>query len=228
MLELAPVAFVLVFAAIIGLIGWLLVRTVRRNRAPRNPAVGHDLARLAAERGWHYTPRDDEFLRRFDGYPFGRGGQLRPALDLVTGTHRGREFACFQFAPPRSLSPGEGSAEIGYTRVVAVTLPAPVPTLVLSPARSAPRWTRRYTTGDDAFDRTFAVGTEDEPFADHVLTEPVRRWLLANPPAGALRLGGPSLVAWNADTGGFAASMVEPAVAHLSDLLDQIPPDALR
>lgn len=228
MAELAPVVFMLVFAAVIGLIVWVLVRTIRRNRALRDPAVGQELARVAAERGWQYTPRDDEFLRRFDGYPFGRGGRLRPALDLVTGTHRGREFACFQFSPPRSLPPGEGSAAIDYARVFAVSLPAPVPNLVISPGKSTPRWTRRYTTGDDAFDRTFAVGTEDEPFADRVLTEPVRRWLLAHPPASSLRLGGPNLVAWHADNGGFDANMVEPAVAHLSDLLDQIPPDALR
>ncbi|MPZ85251.1 MAG: hypothetical protein GEV28_34640 [Actinophytocola sp.] len=225
---LAPVAFVLVFAAIIALMAWLVVRTARRNRAPRDPAVSHDLARLAADRGWRFTPRDDGFLRRFSGYPFGRGGRRRPALDLVTGTHRGRTFACFQFSPPRSLPPGEGSAEIDHARVVAVALPAAVPAVLVTRAHAAPRWTRRYTAGDDAFDRAFAVGTEDGPFADRVLTEPVRRWLLDNPPAGSVRFGGPDVVAWHADPGGFDARMVEPAVDHLCDLLDRIPPDALR
>jgi hypothetical protein len=228
MSELAPIAFVLVFVAIIGLVVWLGVRTARRNRAPRDPAAGRDLAALAAARGWRFTAKDDTFLRRFNGYPFGRGGRSRPALDLLTGTHRGRAFACFQFSPPRSLPAGEYSAEIDYVRVVAVSLPAPVPTVLVTDARAAPRWTRSYTTGDDAFDRTFAVGTEDEPFAGRLLTEPVRRWLVANPPAGSLRFGGGDLVGWQADTGGFAASMVEPAMNHLCDLLDRIPPNALR
>lgn len=225
---LAPVAFGLVFAAIIGLMVWLVVRTVRHNRAPRDPAVSRDLARLAADRGWRFTPRDEEFLRRFRDYPFARGGRTRPALDLITGTHRGRTFACFQYSPPRSLPPGEGSAEIDHARVVAVALPAPVPAVLVTRAGAAPRWTRRYTTGDEAFDRVFAVGTEDEPFADRMLTEPVRRWLLANPPAGSVRFGGPDVIAWQADTGGFDARMVEPAVDHLCDLLDRIPPDAPR
>ncbi|MGH3758422.1 hypothetical protein [Actinophytocola sp.] len=229
MSELAPVAFMLVFAAIIGLIVWLVVRTVRHNRAPRDPAVREDLARLATAKGWRFSPRDDGFLRRFaGGYPFGHGARQRPALDLVTGTHRGRNFACFQYSPPRSLPSGEYSSEIDYARVVVVSLPEPVPTVVVTAARFAPRWTRRYTVGDDAFDRAFTVGTEDEPFADRVLTEPVRHWLLEHPPTGSLRLGGPDLIGWQPDTGGFEASMVEPEVDRLCDLLDRIPTDALR
>jgi hypothetical protein len=223
---LAPVLFVLVFVAIVGLVIWLFVRTARRNRATRDPAVGQDLARLAAAKGWRYRPRDDGFLRRFDGYPFGPGNQT--ALDLVTGTRRGREFACFQSAPPRHAPSGEYPAEIRYVRVVAVSLPAPVPTVLVSRGRNTPRWTRRYTVGDDAFDLAFAVGTEDEPFAGRLLTAPVRQWLLDNPPAGSLRFGGSDLVGWHADTGGFDAGMVEPAVDRLCDLLDRIPANALR
>lgn len=225
---LAPIAFVLVFAAIIGLVAWLVVRTARRNRAARDPAVSQALAQLAAAHGWSYHPRDDAFLRRFSGYPFGRGGRARPALDLVTGTHRGRAFACFQYSPPRSLPAGEYSAEVDYVRVVAVSLPAPVPTVLVTDASGAPRWTRRYIVGDEAFDRVFAVGTDDERFADRVLTEPVRRWLLDNPPPGSLRFGGPDLIGWHADRGGFDAPMVEPAVDRLCDLLDRVPADALR
>ena len=228
MSQLAPIAFVLVFAAVIGLVVWLVVRTVRRNRAPRDPAVGQELARLAAARGWRFSPRDDGFLARFEGYPFGRGGRSRPALDLVTGTHRGRTFACFQYVPPRSLPAGEYSAEIDYARVFAVALPATVPTVLVTDARSAPRWTRRYVVGDDAFDRAFAVGTEDEPYANRLLSAPVRHWLLANPPAGSLRFGGPDLITWHADEGDFEASMVEPTVDRLCDLLDRLPAEALR
>lgn len=225
---LAPIAFVLVFAAVAGLVVWLVVRTARRNRAPRNRAVGHDLARLAAEKGWQYSPRDDDFLRRFTGYPFGRGGNLRPALDLVTGAHRGRPFACFQFSPPRSLPPGERVAAIDYVRVVAVSLAAPVPTVVVTRAGSAPAWTRKHTLGDPVFDGAFKVGTEDEPFAARLLAGPVRRWLLENPPPGALRFGGPDVLVWQADDGGFDAHTVEPTVDRLCDLLDRVPPDVLR
>ncbi|HEX2132004.1 MAG TPA: hypothetical protein VHH15_10610 [Actinophytocola sp.] len=221
MADLAPVAFVLVFVAIIGFAIWLLVRTARRNRAPRDPAAGRDLARLAAARGWRYTPRDEEFVRRYDGYPFGRGG---PALDLVTGTHRGREFASFQYSPPRALQPGEYSAEIDYVRVFAVSLPGPVPSVLVSPASAAPRWARRYTTGDDEFDRAFTVGTEDEPFANQVLTPTVQRRLLDDPPPGPLRFGDQALLTWRPDRGGFDPHEVDAVLDRLCDLLDQLPP----
>ena len=54
MAELAPVAFVLVFVAVISLPAWLLIRSVRRNRAMRDPGVGQALAQLAAGKGWCY------------------------------------------------------------------------------------------------------------------------------------------------------------------------------
>lgn len=228
MSSLAPIAFVLVFAAVLGLVGWLVVRTARRNRAPRDPAVSAGLARLATAKGWTYRPRDAGFLRRFRGYPFGHGGRSRPAADLVTGTHRGREFACFRYVPARSLPAGEYAARIRHARVVAVSLPAPVPRMLLTPAAGTPRRARRFTTGDDAFDRAYAVGTDDEPFARRLLTVLVRRWLLDNPPAGALRFAGPDLITWHADDGDFAAGMVEPAVDRLCDLLDRLPADAVR
>lgn len=224
----APVVFVLVFVAIMVLIGWLFVRTVRRNRAPVDPAIGQDLARLAAAKGWRYSPRDDEFLRRFKGYPFGRGTTTLPALDLVTGTHRGRTFACFLYRPPRRMVPGDYPMELRYVRVFAVSLPASVPTVLVTPGRAAPGWTRRYTVGDEAFDRAFAVGTEDERFAGRLLGVPVRRWLLDNPPAGSLRFGGADLVEWHQDRGGFQASAIEPTLDRLYALLDRIPADALR
>jgi hypothetical protein len=225
MSALAPIVFVVAFAAVLGLVGWLVVHTARHNRAPRDPARSHDLARLAAAKRWQYSPRDDGFTRRYAGYPFGRRAT---ALDLVIGTHRGREFACFQYAPPRSLPAGEYSARIDFVRVVAVSLPAAVPTVLVTGARGAPRWTRRHTTGDDAFDLAFAVGTEDEAFAARLLTAPVRRRLLANPPAGSVRFGGPDLITWHPDTGGFEAGVVEPALDRLCDLLDLVPADALR
>lgn len=225
---LAPVAFVVVFAAIIGLVVWLIVRTSRHNRAPRKPATSAGLAELAAAKGWQYSPRADGFLQRYsNAYPFGHGARKRPALDLLTGAHRGREFVCFQFSPPRALMPGEHSAEIDYLRVVALSLPTPVPHMQLNTHR-LPQWARKYTVGDEAFDKTFVVGTEDERFTNRVLTVPVRHWLMENPPVGDLRFDGTELMGWQPDRGDFDAGSVEPALNRLCDLLDRIPPDALR
>ena len=223
MAELAPVAFVLVFVAVVSLPAWLLVRVLRRNRAMRDPAVGQALAQLAAGKGWSYSPRDDQFVERFDSYPFGRSRPARPALDLITGTHRGRPFACFQYAPPRKLPAGENPVGIDYIRVFVVSLPTTVPSMVISDARRSPRWLRRYTVGDDVFDRMFVVGTEEEGFTDRVLTEPLRRWLLDNPPPGSMRFLRSDLIAWQADTKGFDPQRVEPALDFLNDFVDRIP-----
>jgi hypothetical protein len=230
MSELAPIAFILVFAAVVGLPCWLVVRALRRNRALRGgtgSGSSRELARLAAERGWRYVPRDSDFLKRFTGYPFGRGGRAQPVFDLVTGTHRGRPFACFQYSRPRSLPPGEHPIEINYARVFAVSLDTPVPTVLVTAARAAPRWTRRFTTDDDTFDRMFAVGTEDERFASAVLTPQVRRWLVDNPTAVTLRLGGPDLIGWHAERKEFDARTVVPVLDYLYGFLDQIPAAAL-
>jgi hypothetical protein len=213
--ELAPVLFVLLFVLVVGGAVALLVRASRRNRAARDPAARRDLARLAGARGWRFTPRHPRFVRqRFDGYPFTRGG---PALDLVTGTHRDREFACFQYAPPRAMPPGEYPIQARYLRVFAVSLPEPAPHLMVTPGGAQGR--QRYTTGDAEFDRAFAVGTEDEDFAGRVLTPRVRRSLLDDPPPGPVRFGGTDLVCWRPDRGGFTAAEVEPVLDRLCDLL---------
>ena len=223
MAELAPVAFVLVFVAVISLPAWLLIRSVRRNRAMRDPGVGQALAQLAAGKGWCYSARDDQFVKRYDSYPFSRRRPARPALDLITGTHRGRQFACFQYAPSRKLPPGEHPVEIDYIRVFAVSLHTKVPSMLIADARRTPRWLRRYTVGDDTFDRAFAVGTEEAEFTDRVLTEPLRRWLLDNPPPGSLRFLSSDLIGWHADTIGFDPHKIEPALDYLNDLVDRVP-----
>jgi hypothetical protein len=223
---LAPVIFVMLFASVLGLMAWLLISTVRRNRAPRAPAGSAEFERLAAAKGWQYHSRADNFLRRFHGYPFSGAG-ARPALDLVTGTHRGRDFVCFQYSLPRSVQPGEHPVAIDYARVVALSLPMldSAPTVVLAPAGS-PRWTRRYTVGDDVFDRMFAVGSEDTGFANQFLTEPLRRWLIDHPPLGSLRIGGGYLLWWRPDRADFDSQLVEPTLDWLCDLADRLPPNA--
>jgi hypothetical protein len=223
MAELAPVAFVLVFVAVIGLPIWLLVGALRRNRAMRDPAIGEALGQLAAAKGWRYAPRDAELVKRFDTYPFGRSGRGRPALDLITGTHRGRQFACFQYAPRRMRPPAENPVEITYIRVFVVTLPTAVPSMVITGAGSTPRQFRRYTVGDGSFDRAFMVGTDDAEFADRTLAEPLRRWLLDNPPPVRVQLLGTNLIGWRADMVGFNPHMVEPELNYLNDLVDRIP-----
>lgn len=230
---LAPVAFFLVFAAVIGLVVWLVVRTARRKRTMRDPAVGADLARLAGERGWRHEPEVTGYAERFDGHPFHGNTAVQPVFDLVSGSYRGRPFACFQYSPPRSMPPGEQPAEATYLRMFTLELPAPVPRLRLWPAGADPRWMRGFTTGDPEFDKAIAVGTRDQDFATRVLTEPVQRWLRDNPPLAGVAKGsvcfeGNYLLGWYEEKGRFDPNKVEPALEYLSRLLSNVPQDALR
>jgi hypothetical protein len=228
MAELAPVVFVLALVAVVGLPVWLLVGAHRRNRAMRDPAVGEAVAQLAAAKGWRYTAQDDRFADQFDGAgPFGRGARRRPALDLVTGTHRRREFACFQYAPPRRMRRHEQPVEIAYIRVFVVSLPTSVPSMQITSAGRTPRWSRRYTVGDESFDHAFMVGTDDAAFTSGILTDSLRRWLVDNPPPGRVRLLGSHLICWHDDRVGFDPQRIEVVLDYLTDLVDRMAVDRL-
>ncbi|MQA09832.1 MAG: hypothetical protein GEU98_15035 [Pseudonocardiaceae bacterium] len=232
---LAPILFFVLFAAIIGGTIWLWLRPGRKNRQWRDPATGQELASLAAEQGWSYTPERKDYLQRYgDRYPFHRAaGVGEPALDVVTGTHRGREFACFQFLFPRPARPTEGPAQRTYFRVFSVSLRASAPKLILRGAHLDPLWMRGFTTGDRAFDKSFVVGAGDNQFAHRILTEPVKQWLYANPPLagvanGSLQFAGHELLGWYKEKDGFDVRLVEPVLDYLCDFLDRLPADALR
>lgn len=229
---LLPVAFVLVFVAIVGTPIVLLVHAGRRNRALRSSAIGDQLASLAEERGWTYVAEDKGYLDSFTMYPLTRGGRHTPAFDLVTGSHRDREFSCFQFAPPRSTQAGEGQSAYGtYLRVFIVWLPTPIPVVTLSGKGAGPRWFSRFATGDETFDKEFQVGCAeaDENVVDALLTAPVRQWLLQHPPLagsgrGMLRFDQNVLIGWYEEKKPFEASSVVPHLDYLCDLFDLLPP----
>lgn len=233
---LVAVLFVVVFIAIIGGSVWLLLRTRRRNRSLREGPGGsqrEELAQLAVRHGWEFTPERPGYLKQLTGYPFEHGGDPEmPVYNLVAGTHRGLPFSCFQYAPPRPLQPGEFAAQIQYRRAFVIWLPEPTPAMTLT-AGSSPLWTRRYTTGDETFDKAVAVGTEDTEFAERVLTAAVRDWLCRNPPVPGLadasvRFGDGVLAAWYHEKKHFDAATLLPVLEYLHALAERALPQIRR
>ncbi|WP_020668926.1 hypothetical protein [Amycolatopsis nigrescens] len=226
--SLAPVLFVLVFVAIVGLVIWLFVRSNRRDKTMRDETVGGDLAALAAERGWSYQPENVGYLDQFSGLPFG-GARGHRALQLVSGTYRGREFSCLQYVTDTSSYTGDGGGYQRYYRVFTIGLPVPRPQLQVIAMQKAQAM-RKFTTGDAEFDQVFTVASEDDRFTADVLTAPNRQWLLGDRRARELpfRFEGGHLLTWFEQKDRFDPVSVEPVLDYLCDLLDRVAPDALR
>ncbi|PXY30945.1 hypothetical protein [Prauserella muralis] len=211
---LAPILFVVVFAAIVGLVAWLFLRSRRREQTMRDEEVGGELARLAAGRGWIFEQENVGYADRFTGYPFSQHLRERRSRELVTGTHRGWEFGAFQYSPRPMQDPGERQQYFRYFRVFAIRLPAPRPTLQLTPKGAG----------------EYKVNTDDDRFAAYVLTEPVKRWLAEDPraPRYRVRFERDELIAWYEQKDRFAPAELDMGLDFLCDLLDRVPREALR
>src|SRR5256885_4140375 len=87
---------------------------------------------FAAARGWTYRQRDDRLTERYLGTPFGQGFG-RQAVDVLSGPHRGRTFAAFEYVYKEHQGSGKNRRTVTYRNtIVALDTPAPRPTLELS------------------------------------------------------------------------------------------------
>jgi hypothetical protein len=154
-----------------GALGMLRYRRVRAYQA------------WAAAHGMQYTRRDDSWLTRCAwGSPIGFGSGRR-AIDVLTGTFRGRPAACFTY---RYTTKRQGGGEDGgridrhYFGVFSLQLPHPVPELRVSKPLFGFR--------QPALAGTYEVVGADAAFAAQVLHPEMQQFLLTN------GLGGFSMV----------------------------------
>lgn len=111
-------------AAIIGLIVWLIIRSRRLTRER-----SQKIHRGASERGRGFTHRVPWLKDRWASKPFRRGSS-RTASNAVTWTAHGRSFIAFDY----SYTVGSNDHRKTYRhQIIAITLPAPLPTLQLTP-----------------------------------------------------------------------------------------------
>jgi hypothetical protein len=114
----------------------------------------------------------------------GRPNSSSRVEDVTTGVHRGRSFLSARFFPDRAEAK-QSDFEDETVRALAVSLPAPLPSLDVS------RWSKfegrlnrsvglgSPRMGSSEFDERFLVNADDKQFAANVLQLPMQEWLVS-------------------------------------------------
>lgn len=139
------------------------------------------LQAYAASNGWTWTRRNDDWIDRFDGAPFGLGHSRR-AENVIEGTYDGRKLVAFDYVyyTTETSSNGNGGTttheESHPYGIVALATDAhtPLPPLHVFPEGFFGRAVGHLTGHDielesEAFNRAFTVHCPDRKFATDVL-----------------------------------------------------------
>ncbi len=187
----AVAAFGLVFA--VGIFSYL------QNKKRREAIVA-----MSAKHEWTYVERDDSWVDRFEGPPFGRGRDRR-ATNIVSGKYEGRFFVAFdyRYSTESTSTDSQGrtstSTQYHHYSVTALDLATDFPLLSVEPEGMFSRLIGRLTNSDielesEAFNRAFRVTCPDRKFASDVLNPAMMEYLLAYP-----------TLAWGCAGGGLVA-----------------------
>jgi hypothetical protein len=207
----------LVLVAVACAVGWVAWRLEQQRRA-------RYLA-FAAEHGWTYTPRDDTWVHRFEGMPFGRGSSRR-ATHVLRGSFAGRDMVAFHYRYlTRSHNGQQQTTQTHRFTVVALRLPAHVPTLELTGENVLTRIGSALGLADvelesEDFNRRYRVTADDRRFVYDVLHPRTMEQLCASPTVN-LRLCGADALLW--DTGFADPEQLPAMLAPLAQLVDGIP-----
>ncbi|MDN5725060.1 MAG: hypothetical protein L0G99_03885, partial [Propionibacteriales bacterium] len=130
---------------------------------------------------WVWLGEDQTALGEFAGMgPVGKGERPR-VHDTVRGTHRGIGFAAFQYHWQTTSHNGQSTTvHDNYEAVLGLYLPAPVPALSLTLGRQdyGMKLSPVLPSGDEIFDQSYDVFSSHPNFAQDVVTERMRRWLM--------------------------------------------------
>lgn len=144
---------------VIGLAGVLLWFAWHQNKKRRAAAQA-----FAASRGWAYTPSVPGLVNRWHSAPF-RIGSSRRASNVLTGTFHDRQVVSFDY----QYTTGSGkNRSTSYFHVVALSLPAALPWLRLSPDGAGAAMARFFGGQDvdfesEAFNRAWRVQASPPP-----------------------------------------------------------------
>lgn len=141
---------------------------------------------FATRLGWNYTVKDRSLIGRYRDDPFDRGNWRR-AEHVFRGKHGEHPLIAFDysFRLEETDRTGEARTTRHHYQVVALGIGESKPFLEVAPhgffSRMAhsPGWPS-LETGDEEFDKTIEVTTEDQDFATALLTDDIRKWLLAH------------------------------------------------
>jgi hypothetical protein len=152
----------------------------------------------AAGTGWTYVGMDPALVGRWRGEPF-NAGHSRRVSELVAGRFAGRQAMSFSYR----YTTGSGKSRSTHVfHVVAVPLPAYLPTLELTPEGVGAKLAKAFGGQDiefesEDFNRDWRVEARDAKFAHDVLHPRLMERLL-RPDAGgsSLRIEGTDILSW--------------------------------
>lgn len=148
--------------------------------------------------GWTYVGSEPGLAHRWVGTPFGVGSSRRTG-EVVRGTYRGRPAVSFAY----TYTTGSGKSRSTTTwHVVAIDLPAHLPTLELTPDGLGAKLAKGFGGQDiqlesEDFNRAWRVEAGLQKFAHDVLSPRTMERLLAPDAVGlSLRVEGSSVLSW--------------------------------
>lgn len=212
--ELFSVVLVLAIVAMPAILVWAIWYQAHRRKT---------LAAWAAASGWTYVGTDPTLVDRWRGEPFGVGHSQR-ATDVMLGRWSGRPVVSFTYA----YTTGSGKSESTYTfHVLAMALPAYLPTLALTPEGVGARLAKAFGGQDiqfesEEFNRAWRVECTDLKFAHDVVHPRLMTRLMRPDARGArLRISGTDIISW---AGGLTRTeQIAPRLALLGAVVDAVP-----
>lgn len=152
----------------------------------------------AARVGWRFVGTDHSLASRWYGAPFGVGRSRRTS-EVVTGSFQGRPAVSFGYR----YTTGSGKNQSTYTfHVVAIELPAYLPTLELTPDGLGAKIAKGLGGQDiqlesEQFNDAWRVEAPSAKFAHDVVNPRLMHRLLAPDAQGlSLRIEGTSILCW--------------------------------
>jgi hypothetical protein len=202
---------------VVVLVGGYLLDRKRRDR----------IMAFCVARGWRYLAEDLSVVGQYSGEPFGQGDRRR-ARNVIRGNECGRDFLAFDYSyqTESTDSKGQRSTTTHHFAVCAVTLPAYLPTLEVSPTGAfrkladAVGLTSDIDLESEDFNRAFKVRGEDRKFATDVLSPRTMQYLLTAP-AAAWRIQGNGMLRWK--SGRLDPADIVVATSVLDRVADGIP-----
>ncbi|RNL59970.1 DUF3137 domain-containing protein [Nocardioides marmoriginsengisoli] len=210
----------LVVVALVGYFGYLAAKKRRE-----------EFSAMAAARGWTWVERDDRFVDRFSGSPFGTGDD-RKALNVVTGPYDGRPMVAFDYSYTTTETSTDAQGRTSTRTVthpfsvIALDVGVALPELSVSPEGFFGRLVGRLINNDielesEQFNRAFTVHCPDRKFATDVLHPLMMEYLLTVPDLSwSFRDGG--LVAIT--SGQHSMASLDATLTAIDGILDRIPP----
>jgi hypothetical protein len=181
----------------------------------------------ARERGWTYDKERPELVDRFSGTPFRSGRSNARAKHVLCADHRGHRVLAYEYSYTTTSHNGQTSTttthHYGIVAVATPTTPVlEVKTEHLGHTLLGLLGVHDLQVGEQAFDDTFRIATEDDSFALAVLDPELRSWLLERVGERApFRFTGRHLLSWT--SGKLDPDAVVARADTLTDLLERVP-----